>query len=230
MENINTMIQGRLFELADEKYREFTAPIIPNCDKESIIGVRTPQLRQLAKELKKREDIGLFLDALPHRYHEENLLHGFIIAEIKDLEEAERAVDRLLPYIENWAVCDSLSPKAYAKNRGRLMPKILERLSSSHTYTVRFAIKELMQHFLDESFSPEQAELVAAAVSGEYYINMMRAWYFATALAKQWEAAVKLIKGNALDRWTHNKAIQKAVESYRITDEQKAYLRTLKRK
>lgn len=230
MENTTALIQQRLFALADEKYREFTAPIIPNCDKSSIIGVRTPQLRQMAKEFKSREDIGDFLNELPHRYHEENLLHGFIIAEIRDYDEAEAAVDRLLPFVENWAVCDSLSPKAYNKHRDRLMPKILERLGSQHTYTVRFAIKELMQHFLEERFAPEQLELVAGVVSEEYYINMMRAWYFATALAKQWEAAVKVIEAQRLDKWTHNKTIQKAVESYRITDEQKAYLRTLKRK
>ena len=227
MENITALIQQQLFELADEKYREFTAPIIPNCDKDSIIGVRTPQLRKLAKELKGHEDIGAFLEELPHRYHEENLLHGFIIAEIRDLDEAEAAVDRLLPYVENWAVCDSLSPKAYSRNRDRLMPKILERLGSAHTYTVRFAIKELMQHFLGEAFASGHLELVASVVSEEYYINMMRAWYFATALAKQWDETILLIRSRRLDKWTHNKTIRKAIESYRITDEQKAYLRTL---
>lgn len=222
-------IRKELLLLADEKNKEFFAPLVPGCDPESIIGIRTPKLRELAKAHKNDPGISDFLSDLPHRYHEETLLHAFIISEIRDLSEVEAAVDRLLPFVENWAVCDSLSPKVYKKNRQLLMPKIIERLSSSHTYTVRFAIKELMQHFLDECFRPEQLKLVAGVSSPEYYINMMRAWYFATALAKQWEATVPLLTGQELDKWTHNKTIQKAVESYRITDEQKKYLRTLKR-
>lgn len=221
-------IQNRLFSEQDEKYRLFQAKLMPGIDVERIIGVRTPILRKYAKELFKIEGIGEFLDVLPHKYYDEYNLHGFIISEIKDYDEAVRRVDELLPYVDNWATCDLLSPKAFKKNHERLKADIDRWMASSHTYTKRFGIEMAMSHFLDDDFDVTFFDKISVIRSDEYYINMMIAWYFATALAKQWDAAEPYIKNKSLDVWTHNKTIQKAIESYRITDEQKDYLRTLK--
>ncbi|MBR4437399.1 MAG: DNA alkylation repair protein, partial [Spirochaetales bacterium] len=194
----------------------------------AIIGVRTPDLRTLAKELAKQEDIGTFLDTLPHTYFDENQLHAFILSEMKDYNRCIERVKEFLPYIDNWATCDQLSPKAFKKHKTELLKEIKTWLKSDATYTVRFAVGMLMQHYLDDDFNSAYPKLVAAIKSDEYYINMMRAWYFATALAKQYDAIIPYIEQKKLDSWTHNKAIQKAVESYRITPEQKEYLKTFR--
>ena len=236
------MIQKQLFGLQDNKYKDFQVKLIPNVDPETVIGVRTPELRKLSKELAKGlatnatadpvkgRATKAFLAALPHRYFDENQLHAFIVSEIKDYDRCIAEVNKFLPYVDNWATCDQMSPKVFAKHKAELLKEIKRWLKSKETYTVRFAIGMLMQHFLDEDFDPAYPKLVAKIRSDEYYINMMIAWYFATALAKQYEKAVPFIEQNKLDVWTHNKTIQKAVESYRITDEQKAYLKKLKRK
>ena len=221
-------IRGELFRLRDENYRDFQAKLIPGMEPDTMIGVRTPALRAYAKELSKRPDIGEFTGAMPHRYFDENQLHAFILSEMKDFEECVRAVDRFLPFVDNWATCDQLSPKVFGKHRTALLPWIETWLASGETYTVRFGIGMLMQHFLDTDFDPTYPAWVAAVKSEEYYINMMRAWYFATALAKQYDAVLPYLGEQRLDDWTQNKTIQKAVESYRITEEQKAYLKTLK--
>ena len=218
----------RLFELQDRKYRDFQAKLIPNIDPETIIGIRTPALRKLAKEMAKEPDTCKFLAALPHRWFDENQLHAFIISLTKDFDTCIAQVERFLPYIDNWATCDQLSPKVFGKNKEDLLKHIREWLKSDKTYIIRFAAGMLMQHYLDADFDPEYPEMVAAIESDEYYVNMMRAWYFATALAKQYDAVIPYIEENRLDKWTHNKTIQKAVESYRITPEQKEYLRGLR--
>lgn len=225
---INDEIVRRLFSMQDTSYRDFQAPLIPSVDKESIIGVRTPQLRALAKELSSHEDINTFSDTLPHRYFEENQLHAFIIDRIKNIDDCLEAVGAFLPYIDNWATCDQLSPDVFRRNKEVLLPYIMDWLKSERVYTVRFGIKMLMVHFSDKDFSDEYPELVCSIRSDEYYINMMIAWYFATLLAKQYDRVLPFIEQRRLSSWTHNKAIQKAVESRRITPEQKAYLRTLR--
>ena len=221
-------ITNELFKMQDEKYRDFNSKLIPAVDKETMIGVRTPELRKYAKQLVKREDVGEFLHSVPHKYFDENQLHAFILAEIKDFGVCLEEVKSFLPYIDNWATCDQLSPKVFKKYRKELLTHIKEWINSDKTYTVRFGIGMLMEHFLDEDFTPAYPEMVAEIRSEEYYINMMTAWYFATALAKQYEKVLSFIENKKLDTWTHNKAIQKAVESYRITDEQKTYLKGLK--
>lgn len=225
MSDILNEIEKELFSLADEKYRDFSASLIPTVDKNNVIGVRTPELRKLAKTLAKDERTAEFLSALPHKYQEENSLHGFIISLEKDFDTAVSEIERFLPFIDNWAVCDTTSPKVFAKNKPALLEYIKKWLRSDRTYTVRFGVGMLMQHFLDEAFESEQMTLVADIRSEEYYVKMMQAWYFATALAKQYDAAFEVIKEKRLEKWTHNKTIQKAVESYRITDEKKALLR-----
>ena len=221
-------ITNELFKMQDEKYRDFNSKLIPTVEKETMIGVRTPELRKYAKQLVKREDVGEFLHSVPHKYFDENQLHAFILAEIKDFGVCLEEVKSFLPYIDNWATCDQLSPKVFKKYRKELLTHIKEWINSDKTYTVRFGIGMLMEHFLDEDFDLTYPEMVTEIRSEEYYINMMTAWYFATALAKQYERVLPFIENNKLDIWTHNKAIQKAVESYRITDEQKAYLKGLK--
>ncbi len=190
--------------------------------------MRTPELRKYAKELSKRDDINTFLDKLPHDYFDENQLHAFIISGIKDYDTCMNEVERFLPYVNNWATCDQLSPKVFSKHRKELLEHIKKWIESDKTYTVRFAVGMLMQHFLDEDFDMRYPDMVSKIRSDEYYINMMIAWYFATALAKQYDSILPFIEDGRLDVWTHNKTIQKAVESYRITDEQKAYLKSLK--
>ncbi len=225
MIDIINEIENELFALQDEKYRDFNASLVPTLDKNSFIGVRSPELRRLSKKYAKDERIETFLSALPHKYQEENTLHGFIISLEKDFDKAIAETERFLPYINNWAVCDGISPKVFAKNKPELLEYIKKWIKSDETYTVRFAIGMLMRHFLDEEFEAWQMELVISVDSEEYYIRMMQAWYMATALAKQYDAAFEVIKAKKLPKQTHNKSIQKAVESYRITDERKALLK-----
>ena len=225
---ITDEIREELFKLQDKKYRDFQSKLIPNVNLDAVIGVRTPELRKLAKKYEKKEDISMFLEVLPHRYFDENQLHAFIISERKDYKRCIEETNRFLPFIDNWATCDQLSPKIFKKNKVDLLKEIYEWITSSNTYTVRFAIGMLMQHFLDDDFDIKYPKLVAKIKSEEYYINMMIAWYFATALAKQYDKIIPFIENKKLDKWTHNKTIQKAVESYRITEEQKSYLKTLK--
>ena len=226
-------IQKELFALRDEKYASFQKNLIPTESQEAtpaeqIIGVRTPALRDLAKRLGKQEDIGLFLDTLPHRYFDENQLHAFIISGMKDYDACMARLQAFLPYVDNWATCDQMSPKIFRKHKQELLGEIRKWIVSEHTFTVRFAIGMLMEHFLGEDFDLQYPEMVVGVVSDQYYVNMMIAWYFATALAKQYDDILPFIEQRRLSPWTHNKTIQKAIESYRITDEQKAYLRTLK--
>ena len=223
-----TEIQERLFELKDEKYRDFNASLIPTVDKAIVIGVRAPALRKLAKELKGSPRAAEFTAALPHHYHEENLLHALLINETRDFGLCVEELEAFLPYVDNWAVCDMLGPKVLAKNKEKLMERILLWLESPHAYTRRFAMGMLMSHFLDGDFKEEYLDLVAGVESEEYYVRMMQAWYFATALAKQYDSAVKYIEGRRLEAWTHNKSIQKARESFRVSPEHKEYLKTLK--
>ncbi len=223
-------IRIELSNLQDLKYRDLQITTIPSVASDRITGVRTPQLRALAKELSKREDISLFLEDLPHKLFEEDQLHAFILSGMKDAEECIRLVDKFLPYVDNWATCDQMSPKVFKKNKKLLLEYVNTWIKSDKTYVKRFAIGMLMEHFLDEDFKPSYLSKVAKIRSDEYYVNMMTAWYFATALAKQYDRTLPFIEEQKLDKWTHNKSIQKAVESYRITPEQKEYLKTLRRK
>lgn len=220
-----TGVTERLFALADEGYREFNSSLIPTLDKSGFIGVRTPALRALAKELYGTGEYAEFLRELPHRYFDENQLHAFVVSLIRDYDECVAAVDEFLPYVDNWATCDQLSPKVFRKHRGELLPHICRWLASDHPYTIRFGMEMLMSHFLDEDFDSAYPRMVAAVRSEDYYVKMMAAWYFATALAKQYDAVFPYIAEYRLEKWTHNKAIQKAVESYRITPEQKEILK-----
>ena len=225
---IRDEIIEELFKKQDLKYRDFQGKLIPPKTVDDMIGVRTPELRKYAKELLKREDIDEFLAILPHEYFDEYQLHAFIISAMKDYDKCMEELQRFLPYVDNWATCDQLSPKIFKKHRPELLEHIKEWIKSDRTYTVRFAIGMLMEHFLNEDFDKKYPKMVAKVCSEEYYINMMIAWYFATALAKQYDSIIPYIEEKKLDKWTHNKTIQKAVESYRITPEQKEYLRTLK--
>ena len=221
-------IREALFQLRDEEYRAFQSKLIPTVDLAAFIGVRTPELRKLARDLLAREgDADAFLSALPHRYFDENQLHAFILSGMRDFGRCVEALGRFLPYIDNWATCDQLSPKAFRKHRPELVGLIEEWLTSGQTYVVRFGVKALMDHFLDGDFHPAYLERVARIRSDEYYVNMMIAWYFATALAKQYEAALPFIEGRALAPWTHNRAIQKALESLRVPPEHTAELRRM---
>lgn len=222
-------ITGRLFELADEKYADFQAKLTPGVDRELFIGVRVPAARKLAKELYKSGDFEAFLTELPHKYYDENMVHGLILSEFKDYDECVEQVDMFLPYVDNWAVCDIMSPKCFKKNKDRLIDKIIEWSESNLVYTSRFGMGMLMTHFLDDDFRQEYLDIPARVKLDDYYAKMMVAWFFATALAKQWDAAIPYIENNALEPWIHNKTIQKARESNRITPQQKDYLKTLKR-
>ena len=225
-----TAIQEKLFALQDTTYQRFQQRLIPSVQSDLIIGVRTPAVRSFAKEIFGTAEAEKFMLELPHTFFEENNLHAFLIERIKDFDSAVNAIDTFLPYIDNWATCDSMSPKALSKNIPALYKKIQEWVESEKTYTIRFGIEMLLTFFLDEHFGIESLELVSAIRSDEYYVNMMIAWYFATALAKQYDASLPFIEQKKLDAWTHNKTIQKAIESYRVPDEHKSYLRTLKRK
>ena len=220
--------QELLFQLQDKGYRDFQSKLIPTIPVETIIGVRIPAIRKLAKEYGKDPESVEFLKQLPHTYYDENILHALLVAEIKDYEACVKEVERFLPYVDNWAVCDIFSPKVFRKNKDKLIDKIREWTASGHSYACHFGMGMLMTHFLDADFRVEYLEIPAAVHSEEYYVNMMIAWFYATALAKQWDATIGYIEDQRLDTWTHNKTIQKARESYRITPEQKEYLKTLK--
>lgn len=225
---IKVDIQQELFALQDLSYRDFHAKLMPTVDKARVIGVRTPKLRAFAKEFGKTEEAKEFLKVLPHQYYEENNLHGLLIEQIKDYPTLIRELNRFLPCIDNWATCDLLTVRVVKKHLDTFTEEVERWLASDHTYTIRFGIGMLMRYYLEEHFSLEYPEKVAKIRSEEYYVNMMRTWYFATALAKQYEAIFPFLEEKRLDAWTHNKTIQKAIESYRITQEQKAYLRTLR--
>ena len=218
----------RLMKYQDLKYRDFQSNLVPNIDKETIIGVRTPDMRNIAKELFNTDEANDFLNTLPHKYYEENLVHFFLIAMIKDFNLCVEAVERFLPYINCWPVCDQASPKVFKKNHEKLLPLIKKWIASSHVYTSRFGIRMLMNEFLDDDFKEEYLDLVASKKGDDYYLKMMVAWYFATALAKQYDATIKVIEANRLQDWTHNKAIQKALESFRVSNSHKEYLKSLK--
>lgn len=220
-------IENLLFEHRDAEYAVFQAKLTPSVDGSLFIGVRVPEVRKLVKQLKDDPAAAAFIGELPHKYYDENMLHGLLISEIKDFEKAVAETDRFLKYVDNWAVCDTMSPKVFKKNKPELLEKIREWTGSGETYTIRFGIEMLMSHYLDEDFRPEYLEIPARVRSEEYYVNMMIAWFFATALAKQWDAAIPYLEQGKLDEWVHKKTIQKARESYRITEEQKAYLKTI---
>ena len=222
-------ITDKLFKLQDKKYQEMQFKIIPNIDNSTIIGVRTPEIKKLAKEIYK-EDYKSFLEELPHKYFDENQLHAFIISEIKDYDECISYINKFLPYINNWATCDTLIPKTFKKNTDKLITEVKKWIKSKEDYTIRYGIGTLMRFYLDDNFKEEYLNLVSKIKSNEYYVNMMIAWFFATSLAKQYDSTIKIIESNKLDTWVHNKTIQKAIESYRINNEQKNYLKKLKRK
>ena len=223
-------LQQNLFGMRDAAYAAFIAKLTPGFPPSHFIGVRVPLLRTIARSFAKEEAASQsFLSHLPHSYYEEDMLHGMLISLVKDYDRCLDLIDRFLPYVDNWAVCDTLSPKVFAKHKAQLLENILRWSSSSHTYTCRFGLRMLMTHFLDDSFSADFLEIPAAIRSEEYYVKMMVAWFFATALAKQWEATLPYLKKRQLDPWTHRKTIQKAIESYRIPPERKDYLRTLRK-
>lgn len=221
-------IQAELFRLQDLKYREFQSKLIPGLREDEMIGVRTPALRKYARELSKQEGVEEFLKDLPHLYFDENQLQAFLISEIKDYDQCIDAVNAFLPYVNNWATCDQLSPQVFKKHKRELLSQVEMWIESEETYTIRFGIGMLMQHYLDEDFCGDYPRMVSEICSDEYYVNMMVAWYFATALAKQYDEVLPYIETGKLQRWTHNKTIQKAIESYRIRPEQKAYLKSLR--
>ena len=218
----------KLFSMQDSDYKAFHSKLMPTVDPDVIIGVRTPELRKFAKQIDGTPDAEAFLKNLPHQYYEENNLHGFLLEKRKDYEKCMEEIERFLPYVDNWATCDLMRPKVFKKHLPELLVKITEWIHSEHTYTIRFGIEMLMCYYLDEHFKPEYLQMVSLVKHEDYYVKMMVAWYFATALAKQYEEAVVYLENRCLEPWTHNKTIQKSVESYRITDEQKRYLKTLK--
>ena len=233
--SITDEIRKRLEALRDEKNVEFASKLFPTIDPSRILAIRTPVLRDMAKELVKRSDVGEFLADVPHYYHDENQLHAFIISVMRDYDQCMAELERFLPYVDNWATCDQMSPKVLARHKSELLEHITAWLASPHDYTVRYGMGRLMALYLDADFEPRFLEMVAQVKRDEYYVQMMQAWYFATALAKQYEAALAYLLPDAdgnyrFDRFTHNKTIQKAIESYRITPDQKNYLRTLRRK
>ena len=228
METYRTDITALLFALQDKAYADFQSKLLPTVPRETVIGVRTPDLRKLAKQLSRTPAAQEFLLSLPHRYFDENQLHAFILSEEKDFGTCLAELERFLPFVDNWATCDQLSPRCFKKYAAELLPHIRKWMKSTHTYTIRFGICSLMRYYLDEAFLTEYLQWVASIKSDEYYIRMMQAWFFATALAKQWDATLPYIGQYRLEKDTHNKTIQKAVESFRITDEQKALLKTLR--
>jgi len=228
-DSVEKTIQAQLFQLQDEKYRQFQCRLMPTVLPENVIGIRTPVLRRYAKNIAGTEEAEAFLKQLPHRYYEENNLHGFLLEMHRDYPQLIAELDLFLPYVDNWATCDEMSPKIFKKHTEELLTEIRRWMASERTYTIRFGIGMLMRFYLDEAFRPEYLEMVAEIVSEEYYVRMMAAWFFATALAKQYEQTVPYIEENRLELWTHNKTIQKSVESYRVSAEHKEYLRTLRR-
>ena len=226
MKEVN--IKEELLALQDISYADFQAKLTPNIPRDLFIGVRVPEARKLAKRIIGEPETSKFLRDLPHKYYDENMLHGLLISEMKDYYACIEAVDEFLPYVDNWAVCDIMSPKIFKKNKIALLEKIKEWSKSEEEYTCRFGLEMLMSHFLDDDFKPEYLEIPLSVNNDEYYVKMMIAWFFATALAKEWDATIKHIEDQRLDTWTHNKAIQKARESKRITPKQKEYLKSLK--
>ena len=226
-------ITEQLITMKDEVYKNFHGKLMPTINPDTILGVRVPLLRKFSNQLSKsfsKEEIERFMNELPHRYYEENNIHAFLIEKINDYDECIAALDKFLPYVDNWATCDMMNPKIFKKNTQKLFDKIEEWMSSSHVYTIRFGIGMLMRFYLDDDFSTQYLDMVANIVSDEYYVNMMKAWFFATALAKQYEATLPYIQHNRLDIWSHNKAIQKSIESFRVSKEHKEELRRYKRK
>ncbi len=223
-----TELQRSLFELQDLKYRDFQSKLLPKTEKEKIIGVRTPILRKFAKEFAQTKEAQKFLQELPHQYYEENNLHLMLVTQIRDYKKCLKEVTQFLPYIDNWATCDLPLPKCFEKHKAELIVDVKNWIASNDTYTIRYGIGVLLRLYLDEEFKDEYPKLVSAVISDEYYVNMMIAWYFATALAKQWEAVIGYLKDRKLPEWVHRKTIQKAIESNRITEEQKAELRGLR--
>ena len=221
-------VYERLSACKSEEYRDFQSKLVPNIPKETVLGVPTPDLRRIAKEIRGTEEAEAFLLALPHRYYEENLVHFFLIASIRDFDACEKAVETFLPYVDCWPVCDQSSPKVFAKHHDRLLPLIQTWIASGHVYTVRFGIRMLMNEFLGADFKPEYLAWVAAVENEDYYVKMMVAWFFATALAKRYDESVVYLAERRLEPWTHKKAIQKALESFRVTDEHKTYLKSLR--
>ncbi len=221
-------IKEELLALQDISYADFQAKLTPNIPRDLFIGVRVPEARKLAKRIIGEPETFKFLRDLPHKYYDENMLHGLLISEMKDYDACIEAVDEFLPYVDNWAVCDIMSLKIFKKNKKALLEKIKEWSKSEEEYTCRFGLEMLMSHFLDDDFKPEYLEIPLSVNNDEYYVKMMIAWFFATALAKQWDATIKHIEDQRLDTWAHNKAIQKARESKRITSKQKEYLKSLK--
>lgn len=224
------MLRETLFSMADPAYKEFHARLIPTVPKDTVIGIRTPLLRKFAISFGASPYAKTFLRELPHTYYEENNLHGFLLERKRDFEETVAALDHFLPHVDNWATCDLIKPRVFKKNHPALLPKFRQWMHDTQTYTIRFGIGMMMTHFLDEDFQPEYLGEIAAIHSQEYYVNMMIAWYFATALAKQYEATLPYLETRHMEPWVHNKTIQKAIESRRITPEQKKYLRTLRLK
>lgn len=223
-----TDLQKRLFELQDVKYKEFHCKLVPTVDPEKIIGIRSPIMAKFVKQFAKEPQAKEFIKVLPHEYYDENSVHAYLVSIIKDIDTAIAETERFLPYVDNWATCDSFAPKIFKKYPGKVYEKIEKWVNSDKTYTIRFGVGLLMSNYLDDYFSPEHPKLVASIHSDEYYVNMMLAWYFATALAKQHDTILPYFEEFRLDTWVHNKAIQKCIESYRIDDDTKQYLRTLK--
>ena len=221
-------LYDKLIAVKDEEYRAFQVKLVPNIPAETILGVRTPDLRQIAKELFESADREAFLKSLPHTYYEENLVHFFVLAMIKDFDSCVQGVEAFLPYVDCWPVSDQATPKAFRKNHEKLLPYIRKWIASEHVYTARFGLRMLMNEFLDDDFKEEYLELAANKKGEDYYLKMMAAWFFATALAKRYEESLPYFEEHRLDEWVHKKAIQKAVESYRVTDAHKAYLRSLR--
>ena len=228
MTDTEKYVRKRLYELKDEKYRDFHSALMPTVDKEKIIGVRVPDLRKLSKELMKDGSGTEFIKILPHKYYEEDNIHAFIVEQIKNFEICLNETERFLPFIDNWATCDMFSPKIFAKHTDIIFNKSLDWIKSEKTYTIRYGIGMLMRYFLDEGFNDDILRIVSEIKSDEYYVNMMIAWFFATALAKQYDSAVVYIEKQRLSPWIHNKTIQKAIESNRISKEVKLYLKTKK--
>jgi 3-methyladenine DNA glycosylase AlkD len=223
-----TEIQKKLFEHQDLKYRDFQAKLMPEIDIKNIIGVRNPDVKKVTKELLRNSNLDNFTNELPHKYYEENNVHSYIICECKEYKKVIKLLDEFLPYVDNWATCDIITPQIFKKNTDDLLTQINKWISSGKTYSIRFAIKTLMGFYLDNCFKKEYLEIPSKVISDEYYVKMMIAWFYATALAKQYDATIPYLEKKKLDKWVHNKTIQKAIESYRVSDEHKEYLRTLK--
>ncbi len=231
IDDISAGIENKLFELQDKEYALFQSKLTPTVNPELFIGVRVPKCRELAKELYKNNflEVKHFINMLPHKYYDENMLHGLLISEMKDFNQCLAELEKFLPYVDNWAVCDIMSPKCFKKHKTELLDAVLGWVKSSEEYTIRFGLEMLMTHYLDDDFNPEYLKIPAEVQSDKYYVNMMIAWFFATALTKQWDSTIGYIEKNVLSTWVHNKTIQKARESFRISDEQKQYLSELKR-